>query len=61
MGIFNENLIVEFPGGKVESAWYDWIGLAAIAGLAVIESIILSKSIKKLDAKLSGVRIETKN
>ena len=55
MGIFNENLIVEFPGGKVESAWYDWIGLA------VIESIILSKSIKKLDAKLSGVRIETKN
>lgn len=61
MGDFIENLIVEFPGGKVELEWYDWIGLAAVVGFAVIGSIKLSKQIKKIEASKSGVRIETKN
>ncbi len=61
MNDFIENLIVEFPGGKVELEWYDWIGLAAVVGLTVVGSIKLSKQIKRIEASKSGVRIETKN
>ena len=61
MNDFIENLIVEFPGGKVELEWYDWIGLTVFAGLTVFGAIKLSKHIKKLEASKSGVRIETKS
>jgi len=60
MGDFIEKFIVEFPEGKVELEWYDWIGLTAVAGLAVIGLIHFSKQIKKFEASTSGINIETK-
>ncbi len=61
MGSFIENLIVEFPGGKFETEWYDWIGIAVVAGLVVFGTIKVSKEIKKFNATKAGVSIETKN
>lgn len=61
MGSFIENLIVEFPDGKFETEWYDWIGIAVVAGLVVFGTIKVSKEIKKFNATKAGVSIETKN
>lgn len=61
MGDFIENLIVEFPGGKVETTWWDYLGIGAIIGLTVFGIYKLSKSLDSVNVNKNGVTVKTRS
>ena len=61
MGDFIENLIVEFPGGKVELNWLDEIfGVLAIFG-TLYGLYKLSKSLDSVSVSENGVSVKTRS
>lgn len=61
MGDFIENLIVEFPGGKVELNWWDYI----LGGVAICGTLYglckLSKSLVSVRVSKNGVSVKTRS
>lgn len=61
MGDFIENLIVEFPGGKVELNWCDYI----FGGFVIFGTLYglyeLSKSLDSVSVSKNGVSVKTRS
>lgn len=55
-----ENLVVDFPGGKVDLKWWDWVLGGAVLGGLTFGAYKLSKGLNRVDVSRGRVLIDFK-